>query len=67
VLRVEALFVLAEQVEERFMQACAQLDKLTPSLPACAFRSDLVPQDPNDEPASELLKRIKLHNVGGKR
>ncbi len=23
------------------------------------FRGELVPQDPNDEPASELFKRIK--------
>ena len=28
------------------------------SLLAKAFRGELVPQDPNDEPASELLKRL---------
>ena len=29
------------------------------SILAKAFRGELVPQDPNDEPASELLKRIQ--------
>jgi type I restriction enzyme S subunit len=57
--RVEALFTLADQIEARFTQARAQVDKLTPSLPARGFRGDLVPQDPNDEPASALLERIK--------
>jgi len=28
-----------------------------------AFCGELVPQDPNDEPASELLKRIKEERV----
>lgn len=35
-----------------------QLEKLTPSLLSKAFCGELVPQDPDDEPASELLKRI---------
>jgi type I restriction enzyme S subunit len=34
-------------------------DKLTPSLLAKAFRGELVPQDPSDEPASVLLARLK--------
>jgi type I restriction enzyme S subunit len=32
-----------------------------------AFRGELVPQDLKDEPASELLKRIKAQKVKGKK
>ncbi len=59
VRRVEALFALADRVEARFQKAQAQVDKLTPSILAKAFRGQLVPQDPNDEPAEKLLQRIR--------
>jgi type I restriction enzyme S subunit len=59
VRRVEALFKIADQIEERYKKAKAYIDKLTQSILAKAFRGELVPQDPNDEPASELLKRIQ--------
>jgi type I restriction enzyme S subunit len=36
-----------------------QVEKLTPSLLARTFAGKLVPQDPNDEPASVLLKHIQ--------
>ena len=58
VRRVEGLFALADQIEARFAQARAQVDQLTPSLLARAFRGQLVPQDPRDEPAEKLLERI---------
>jgi type I restriction enzyme S subunit len=35
------------------------VEKLTQSILAKAFRGELVPQDPNDEPASVLLERIR--------
>lgn len=35
-------------------------DRLTQSILAKSFRGELVPQDPNDEPASALLERIRL-------
>ncbi len=59
VRRVESLFALADQIEARHKKAQAYVDKLTQSILAKAFRGELVPQDPNDEPASELLKRIR--------
>lgn len=57
--RVGALFKIADQIEERYKKAKAYVDKLTQSILAKAFRGELVPQDLNDEPASELLKRIQ--------
>ena len=59
VRRVEALFKIADQIEARYQKAKAYIDKLTQSILAKAFRGELVPQDPNDESVSELLKRIK--------
>ena len=37
----------------------ADVDKLTQSILAKAFRGELVPQDPNDEPMERLLERIR--------
>lgn len=59
VRRVEALFTLADQLEARYATAQVQVDKLTQSILAKAFRGELVPQDPSDEPAEKLLERIR--------
>lgn len=40
------------------------LASLTQSILAKAFRGELVPQDPNDEPATELLERIRREREG---
>jgi type I restriction enzyme, S subunit len=58
VRRVETLFAYADRLEARYAAARAQVEILTPVLLAKAFRGELVPQDPNDEPASVLLERI---------
>jgi type I restriction enzyme, S subunit len=58
VRRVEALFAWADRLEARVTAARAQVDRLTLALLAKAFRGELVPQDPADEPAAELLARI---------
>ena len=58
VRRVETLFAFADRLEARLKTAQTAADRLTPALLAKAFRGELVPQDPNDEPAAELLKRL---------
>jgi type I restriction enzyme S subunit len=59
VRRAQQLFSLADQLEARLTSARRIVERLTPALLAKAFRGELVPQDPNDEPASELLARIR--------
>ena len=58
VRRVETLFAFADRLEARLQAARTAAERLTPSLLAKAFRGELVPQDPKDEPAAELLKRL---------
>lgn len=58
VRRVELLFAFADRLEARLANARKQVDQLTPALLAKAFRGELVAQDPADEPAAELLKRL---------
>jgi len=59
VTRLETFFTLADQLEARLNAARKVVDRLTPALLAKAFRGELVPQDPGDEPASVLLERIR--------
>jgi type I restriction enzyme S subunit len=67
VRRVESLFAYADRLEARYQTARAQVEKLTPALLAKAFRGELVPQDPNDEPASALLERIRCQHAAAPR
>jgi len=59
VRRVEKLFAYAEHLEARYYSGSDRVGQLTPSLLAKAFRGELVEQDPNDEPASVLLERMR--------
>ena len=59
VRRVDALFKVADGIEARYNKARIHTDRLTQSILAKAFRGELVPQDPNDEPAEKLLQRIR--------
>jgi len=62
--RIGELDAFADQVEARYVKAKAHVDRLTQSILAKAFRGELVPQDPNDEPAQALLERMKSTPVG---
>jgi type I restriction enzyme S subunit len=57
--RCKELFALAGCLEARLIAARKTVDRLTPALLAKAFRGELVPQDPSEEPASVLLERIR--------
>jgi type I restriction enzyme S subunit len=59
VRRVRGALHQITRLEERLHANFADLDQLDQSILAKAFRGELVPQDPNDEPASALLARIR--------
>jgi len=63
VRRVGQLFAFADQLEAKVASAKSRIDHLTQSILAKAFRGELVPQDPNDEPASVLLERIQAQRA----
>jgi len=56
---IETLFAYADSILEQAKASLKELERLDQSILAKAFRGELVPQDPNDEPASVLLERIK--------
>ena len=59
VKRVEKYFQAINRLEQEYQKAMKFLDRLEQSTLAKAFRGEIVPQDPNDEPASILLERIQ--------
>jgi hypothetical protein len=71
VRRVEALFKLADAIEQRVAMATERSDKLTQSILAKAFRGKLVPTEAElarregreYEPASAILARIRTNGL----
>lgn len=59
VRRIEAAFARIDRMTEEASRAAHLLDRLDERLLAKAFRGELVPQDPEDEPAEALLTRIR--------
>jgi type I restriction enzyme S subunit len=59
VRRVETLLAVADRIEARLSAARSQVERLTPATLHKAFCGDLIPQDPDDEPASKLMERIR--------
>lgn len=58
-----AAFARADRLEAEAARARALLDRLESAILAKAFKGELVPQDPNDEPASALLERIRAQRA----
>ncbi|KQU73110.1 hypothetical protein ASC75_05480 [Aminobacter sp. DSM 101952] len=59
VRRVENAFTWIDRLASEATSARRLIDRLDQSVLAKAFRGELVPQDPTDEPASVLLERIR--------
>lgn len=59
VAEIEKRFAVADEMEKAVNEGLEKTDKLKQSILKKAFEGKLVPQDPNDEPASALLDRIK--------
>jgi len=58
VRRIEIAFASLNRISVEHSRANLLLPKLDQAILAKAFRGELVPQDPRDEPASKLLERL---------
>lgn len=56
---IEKRFAVADVLEKAVNEGLEKADKLKQSILKKAFEGKLAPQNPNDEPASALLERIK--------
>ena len=63
VAEIESRFSEAENLEKTIDLGLEQAESLRQSILKKAFEGRLVPQDPNDEPASLLLERIKQEKL----
>ena len=57
---IETKLSEADQLDQTITTSLQQAEALRQSILKKAFSGQLVPQDPNDEPASELLARLKV-------
>lgn len=60
---LESKLSITDQLEQTITTALQQSEVLRQSILKKAFSGQLVPQDPNDEPASVLLERIKAEKA----
>lgn len=68
--KIESCFQKIDETEKALNEVEVLLTKYRESLLAKAFRGELIPQDPKDEPASKLLEKIRTKrakNLKGKK
>ncbi len=63
VSEIEKRLSVCDKLEESITQSFSQAEALRQSILKKAFEGRLVPQDPNDEPASVLLERIRAEKT----
>lgn len=63
VRRIEHAFTWIDRLAAEAGSAHKLIDRLNQAILAKAFRGELVPQDPTDEPASALLDRIRAQRT----
>lgn len=59
---IESAFSLLDEITANFASAARLVPRLDAAILSEAFRGQLVAQDPNDEPASKLLARIRAEH-----
>jgi len=67
VRRIEHAFSWIDRLASEATNARKLIDHLDQAVLAKAFRGELVPQDPSDEPANVLLERIRAERAKSQR
>ncbi|MDQ6965320.1 MAG: hypothetical protein Q9M23_00145 [Mariprofundaceae bacterium] len=63
VQEIESRFSVVEKMEQTIGESLQKAEALRQSILKRAFEGKLVPQNPDDEPASELLARIRAERA----
>ena len=61
------IFSICDKIETIIKSELKRAQSLRQSILKPAFEGKLVPQDPNDEPASVLMERIKAEKANSKK